>query len=279
MMIRAPRLYACALLTTAVTLVAAPAAAQYKPRPLNDPATGEKFHIEGGADFWFPSTEIVVASGGSGALSGLTGTQIDAKKDLGLTDKRLPKLQLVLRPARSHKFRFEYIPIKYEATQTLTRNIDFNGQRYRVGLPTNTTLDWKAYRFAYEFDFVTKNRGFAGFIIEAKYTDVNVQLTSPVLNEFARARAPLPALGGIGRFYVVPNISITGEVTGFKLPDSIDNRYGGHYVDVDIYGTVNFTNNIGVKGGFRSLDMGYLVKQDSGSFTLKGIYFGVVARY
>ncbi len=78
---------------------------------------------------------------------------------------------------------------------------------------------------------------------------------------------------------MVPNISITGEVTGFKLPDSIDSRYGGHYVDVDIYGTVNFTNNIGVKGGYRSLDMGYLVKQDSGSFTLKGIYFGVVARY
>jgi hypothetical protein len=50
-------------------------------------------------------------------------------------------------------------------------------------------------------------------------------------------------------------------------------------VDIDIYGTVNFSDNFGVKGGFRSLDMGYLVKQDSGSFTLKGIYFGVVARY
>src|SRR3989442_1056665 len=83
-----------------------------------------------------------------------------------LTDKRLPKLQLTLRPARSHKFRLEYLPIKYEASTTLTRNIDFNGQRYRLGIPANTTLDWKAYRFAYEFDFVTKNRGFAGFIIE-----------------------------------------------------------------------------------------------------------------
>jgi hypothetical protein len=262
-----------------LALLAAPASAQYKPKPLNDPATGENFHIEGGADFWFPSTQILVASGGSGALSGLSGTQIDAKRDLGLTDKRLPKLQLTLRPTRAHKFRLEYIPIKYEATTTLTRNIDFNGQRYRVGIPANTTLDWKAYRFAYEFDFITKNRGFAGFVIEAKYTDVNVQLASPVLTEFARARAPLPAIGGIGRFYVVPNISITGEVTGFKLPDSIDSRYGGHYVDVDIYGTVNFTENIGVKGGYRSLDMGYLVKQDSGSFTLKGIYFGIVARY
>jgi len=278
MMTGTRRLYNWAVLITLLGF-AAPASAQYRPRPLNDPATGERFHIEGGADFWFPTTDIIVASGGTGALSGLTGTQINAKTDLGLTDKRLPKLQLMLRPARSQKFRLEYIPIMYEATTTLTRNIDFNGQRYRLGIPTNTTLDWKAYRFAYEFDFVTKNRGFAGFIVEAKYTDVNVMLSSPVLNEFARARAPLPALGGIGRFYVVPNISITGEVTGFKLPDSIDSRYGGHYVDVDIYGTVNFTNNIGVKGGYRSLDMGYLVKQDSGSFTLKGIYFGIVARY
>ena len=117
-------------------------------------------------------------------------------------------------------------------------------------------------------------------IVEAKYTDVQVNLTAaPLINEFARARAPIPALGGIGRVYVVPNISITGEVTGFKLPDSIDSRYGGHYVDVDVYGTVNFTNNIGVKGGYRSLDMGYLVKQDNGSFTLKGMYFAGVFRY
>jgi hypothetical protein len=278
MMTRTPRLYIWTVLIALIGF-AAPASAQYRPRPLNDLATGEKFHIEGGADFWFPNTEILVASGGTGALSGLVGTQINAKTDLGLTNKRLPKLELTLRPVRSQKFRLEYIPINFEASTTLSRNIDFNGQRYRLGLPTNTTLDWKAYRFAYEFDFVTKNRGFAGLVIEAKYTDVAVQLTSPVLSEFASARAPLPALGGIGRFYVVPNISITGEVTGFKLPDSIDSRYGGHYVDVDIYGTVNFSNNFGVKGGFRSLDMGYLVKQDSGSFTLKGIYFGVVARY
>lgn len=279
MMTRTRPLYTWAVLTTLLALLAAPASAQYRPKPLNDPATGETYHIEGGADFWFPNTNILVASGGSGALSGLTGTLIDAKKDLGLTDKRLPKLQLTLRPAQSHKFRLEYIPIKYQATTTLTRNIDFNGQRYRLGIPANTTLDWKAYRFAYEFDFVTKNWGFVGFILEAKYTDVSVRLTTPVLNEFARASAPLPALGGIGRVYVVPNISITGEVTGFKLPDSIDSRYGGHYVDVDIYGTINFNDHVGAKGGYRSLDMGYLVKDDSGSFKLKGIYFGIVARY
>jgi len=76
--------------------------------------------------------------------------------------------------------------------------------------------------------------------MEAKYTDVRVELDSPFAAEFAHARAPIPALGGIGRFYVMPNISITGEVTAFKIPDSIDSRYAAHYVDVDIYGTLNF---------------------------------------
>jgi len=265
--------------TAAICLIATPARAQYKPQTVNDLATGESYHVEGGALLWFPSAELTVASGGSGALSGLEGTTIDAKRDLGLVDKRLPQLNLVLRPSRPHKFRLQYIPIKYEQSATLQRNIDFNGQRYRLGVPVNSILNWKAVRFGYEYDFITRNRGYGGFIVEAKYTDVRVDLASPFQLEFAHARAPIPALGGVARVYVVPNISITGEVTGFKLPDSIDKRYAAHYVDVDIYGTINFTNNVGAQVGFRSLDLGYLIKQDKGSFTLRGLYFGVVARY
>ncbi len=207
-------------------------------------------------------------------LSGIAGTQINAKRDLGFTDKRMPSLEVFLQPAAGHKFRLQYIPIKFEASSTVTRDIVFNGQRYRIGIPVDSTLKWNAVRFGYEFDFVRKNRGFAGFIIEGKYTDVQVELTSPAigLTEFARARAPIPALGGIGRFYVVPNISITGELTAFTLPTTIEGRYGGHYVDLDIYGTVNFTKNVGLKGGYRLLDMYYLVKQDIGSFVMRGIY-------
>ena len=272
---RAIRLYTLAALIAATLGAAAPARAQYKPQPLNDPATGEKFHIEGGIAYWNPTADIVVASEGLG----IVGTSIDFKRDLGLTDQRFPEVQLTLRPIRSQKLRFQYIPIKYDQSTNLKANIVFNGQTYGLNLPVNSTLDWKAYRFAYEYDFVVKNRGFVGFIAEAKYTDVQVNLAEPGLVQFAHARAPIPALGGIARVYVVPNISITGEVTGFKLPDSIDKRYAAHYVDVDVYGTVNFTNNIGAQVGFRSLDVGYLVKTDTGSLTLKGLYFGAVLRY
>jgi hypothetical protein len=269
------RLYGA--LTAAVLLVASPAAAQFTPRSLNDPATGEQFHIEGAAGFWMPTANMSIAS----EALGIVGSTIDFKNDLGLTDQRLSELQVVGRPARRHKLRFAYIPIDYVQDNgfKIPHDIIFNGQKYASGIPTNSELLWKAYRFAYEYDFITRNRGFGGFILEAKYTDVTASLETPVVNQFIHAKAPIPAIGGIARYYVVPNISITGEVTGVKIPDSISKEYKAHYADVDIYGTLNFTNNIGVQGGFRSIDVGYHVDSDTGSFVLRGIYFGVVARY
>ena len=267
------RLYG--VLAVALVFVASPAAAQFMPRTLNDPATGEKFHIEGAAGFWMPTADMSIAS----EALGIVGSTIDFKKDLGLTDQRFNELQLVLRPARKHKFRLQYIPIEYAQESTIQRDIMFNGQLYAKGLPVNSDLIWKAYRFAYEYDFITKNRGFGGFILDAKYTDVTATLQSPLVTEFIHAQAPIPAIGGIVRVYVVPNISITGELTGVKIPDSISKEYKAHYADLDIYGTLNFTNNIGVQGGYRSFDVGYHVNSDTGAFTLKGIYFGVVARY
>ena len=255
--------------------VAAPAAAQYQPRSLNDPATGENYHIEAGADFWFPSADMTIES----EQLGIPGSQINLKDDLGLTDQRFRALQVQLRPARKHKLRFEYLPMEYTQTATLRTDLVFNGIRYRLGLPVNSTLDWKTYEFGYEYDFIVRNWGFVGFDLEAKYTDVQVSLSSPLASEYAHAQGPIPAIGGIGRYYFVPNIAVTGELTAFKIPDSIDDQYNAHYVDFVLYGTVNFTNNVGVKGGYRSRDVGYLIKTDSGSLTLKGIYFGAVVRY
>ena len=267
------RLYA--VIAAALVFAASPVRAQFTPRTLNDPATGEQFHIEGSAGFWMPSADMSIAS----EALGIVGSTIDFKNDLGLTDQKFSELHVVLRPVRRHKLRFQYIPIEFAQEATIQRDIKFNGQLYARGLPVKSDLLWRAYRFTYEYDFITRNRGFGGFILDAKYTDVKAQLQSPIVDEFIHARAPIPALGGIARVYVVPNISITGEFTGVKIPDSISKKYKAHYADLDIYGTLNFTNYIGVQGGYRSFDVGYHVDSDTGAFVLKGIYFGVVARY
>jgi hypothetical protein len=275
---RPRRFLSCALLLVLGTAV--PASAQFKPRIVQETAVGDKFHIEGGFDFWMPAAELTVASSGSDELAGIPGTNISAKRDLGLADKNLPMFNLVFKGAQKHKLRVQFVPIKYEQSAILARTIDFNGQRYSVGLPVNSTLDFKALRLGYEYDFVIKSRGFAGFIIEDKQTDVRVDLATPLIKpQFAHASAPIPALGGIGRYWIVPRLNVTAEVTGFKIPDSVDDRYNAHYVDLDIFGTLNATKNVGVRVGYRSLDMGYKFKEDTGAFTLKGMYVGVVARY
>jgi hypothetical protein len=271
--------YTWAGLGATLLLLAAPAHAQYRPRTISQPATGESYHVEAEANLWMPTADMSIASESLGIL----GTEIDLKSDLGMKDTHFPSLGLQLRVARKHKLRLSYVPIKYDGDAALTRNVIFNGQLYAAGVIAVSTLDWKAYRFGYEYDFVTRDHGFVGFIIEAKYTDVRVQLNAisarGQINEFAHARAPVPALGGVGRIYVVPNISITGEVTGFKIPDTVEGRYQAHYVDIDVYGTLNFSNHIGVKAGYRSLDLGYVIKTDSGSFVLRGLYVGAVVRF
>jgi hypothetical protein len=269
----------CLYGAVAVVLTASPARAQFMPRVVSEPATGERYHIEASAGFWFPNASMSVSS----QSLGIPGTTVDFKNDLGLTDQRFNELALVLRPAKRHKLRFQYIPINYvEGPFNIARTIVFNGQRYDVNVPVNSGLDWKAYRFTYEFDFISRDRGFAGLILDAKYTDVTATLQSPYTSEFARARAPIPALGGIVRYYPASYFSVTGELSGFTLgwlPDSVTKNDQGHYLDLDLYGTLNFTNYVGAQLGYRTFDVGYIVKSDTGSFTLKGLYFGGVVRY
>lgn len=265
----------CACACLLAVLSTATAEAQYRPRPAADPATGENYHIEFAAALWNPTPTIVISS----EALGIAGSDIDFVTELGILKKRFPEIRLVLRPGRKHKFRLHYIPISYSSETVLQREFVFNGQRYRVGLPVASQVDWKAWRFGYEYDFVYRDRGFAGVVVEAKYTDVTVNLDSRIGTEFTSARAPIPAIGGIGRVYVVPNISITGELTGFKLPESVDENYRARYLDFDLYGTLNFTENFGVQVGYRSLDLLYRVDQDRGDLNMKGLYFTGVVRY
>lgn len=264
------------LLCLASALSAAPAFAQYAAKPASERATGENYHVEVGGYFWNPTPTLAIQS----EALGIIGSRIDFIEDLGLEKTRFGQVKVVLRPATKHKFRFEYTPISYEQPEgTLRRNIVFNGITYNVALPVATTLDWRAYRFGYEFDFIYRDRGFLGVLLEAKYTDVEATLTNVIDSEYVRARAPIPAIGVIGRVYVVPNISITGEFSGFKLPDSIDEDYRARYFDFDIYGTVNLNDHIGGQFGYRSFDVFYRVDSDEGDLKLKGLYFGAVARF
>jgi hypothetical protein len=272
------------LLVCALVCAAAPAGAQYRPLTTGGKSAesasapnGEPYHVELAYNLWNPMPFFTVSSEGLG----IAGTTIDVQADLGFAQKQTYEVRLSLRPAKKHKFNFHYVPLAYQGKTTLRSEIIFNGIRFPVSASVDSELRWNTYRFGYEYDFVSKNWGYVGMLLEAKYTDAQFTLTSPLDNEYVRAQAPIPAIGFTGRAYISRWASITGEFTFFKLPENIQSLkdYQAHYFDYDIYGTVNFTNNFGAQAGYRTLDLRYSAKSDRGEAKLDGFYFGGVVRF
>ncbi len=258
----------------ALGLSAATAQAQYR---VPDPSSvvGEKYNVEVSFNFWNPTPTATVNSEALGIL----GTDVDLVNDLGIEKQGLKDLRVVLRPAKKHRFRINYLPMTYDAQSQVKREFVFNGLRYRVGVPVATTAQFKAWRFGYEYDFLYRDRGFLGVLFDVKYTDVNVGLNSPLGDEFTKAVAPLPTIGLVGRVYPAKNVALNAEVSYVKVPDNLSEEIEGRYIDFDISATFNPHKNFGVQAGYRSIDISYLVDLDSGALTFKGLYFGGTLRF
>ncbi|HSL22201.1 MAG TPA: hypothetical protein VK886_11755 [Vicinamibacterales bacterium] len=267
---------AAALLTG---LLAVPAQAQYGATPIqSDRPIGETYHVEVFGGFWPPSPDVVISS----EQFGIIGTDIDFVEDLGIEKQWFGDLRVVLRPTTKSKFRIAYTPISYDASTVLSRRIVFNGQEFRVSAPVDTEVRWRQWRFGYEYDFVYRDKGYAGLILDVRYTDVQATLTSSfagvTFSEFTHAKAPIPAIGGIGRVYVMPNVAVTFELAALKVP-KINDEYEATFIDWDLNGTFNVNENFGAQVGFRNLSVNYLVEQDTGDMVIRGLYFGAVARF
>lgn len=256
-----------------LALSAVPAQAQFSLPPA--PPAGEDYHVELAAAWWQPTPSVTIAS----ESIGIAGTDISLTDDLGVESARLLELRGTLRPGRKHKFRVARLPVRYQADATVSKEFVFNGLRYRVGLPVRTDAAFTAYRFGYEYDFVATDRGFFGVLLDAKYTDVNVSLSSALGEEYTKAVAAIPTIGAVARTYLTRTSSVTAEINYLKLPENLSENYQGRYLDYDIYSTVNIGRHSGVQVGYRSVDVSYRARLDSGAIVLKGFYLSGVVRF
>ena len=236
---------------------------------------GEDYTLELNGGLWDPIPTFVVSS----EQFGIIGTEIDFTQDLGMIRKRHPELRMTYKPGRRHKLRLHWLPIQYTQSVVLQRQLVFQGIAFDAGVPVDSTIRWDAWRLGYEFDFVSRERGYFGIILEAKYTQIQAELNSEIDYEFSRARAPIPAIGAIGRVYVTRFTPITAEFTAFRLPSNAVEGYEARYVDFNIFGTVNLSKMVGVDLGYRSLDLSYLADRDAGDMKLDGMYLLGVFRF
>jgi hypothetical protein len=262
--------------TLGFLLVAARAEAQFLPPPAVVPA--EDFHVELGLMFWQPDPELMLTTGDS-----RIGT-VDFVQEFGISDERFNEFRAVLRPARKHKIRFAYVPVKYDQEAVLQRNVTFQNLTFPASADATADINWDVYRIGYEWDFVAMPRGFVGIIGELKYNKVKaaVSATGSVLGQpidlaaEVEQNAPVPTIGGIARGYLGEYVSVTGEFTGLKIDSE---EFGGKFYDFDIYGAAHFGKYVGVQVGYRSMDVDFQADGEEGVMTMKGPYFGGFLRF
>jgi hypothetical protein len=271
------------LILAALGLLSAPtiASAQYRPMGVRsaDAGIAEDFHIEASYNWWNAEPSLIVNSEALGIL----GTDVNLISDLGIGKHKLGTFNLVLKPSKKHRFKFQHLPIKYESDAfPVQREFIFNGQRFRVGVPVTTTVDFTTYGFGYEYDFLHFKRGFFGANINVKYTNIDVELLSQIHDpEFVTAAAPIPAVGFYGRGYVTPNLAVDAELTFFRMPSNLKEQIegDGRYTDFDLHGTYNFNKYVGGQLGWRKTSIFYNQDTDTGNLQFTGMYFGGVVRY
>lgn len=261
-----------------ILLTSSPALAQSRPqtRPEKpDEVLGEKYVFEVSTTWWTPDVFGVISSDALNAV----GSSIDFKNDLGFESSRFRDLRFVVRPAKKHRIRVQYTPIEYSSTSVFTRDVTFHGATFPVALPIESAFTWRVWRMGYEYDVFYRPRGFVGVVGEARYVDMTAAITSAIGGESVSATAWMPALGAFGRIYVLPDLAVNFDFTGFKTPKVNGSDLHDTQWDWDLYGTINVTNNVGGQIGWRKSTTLLKIGDATGDMKFEGLWFGFVLRY
>jgi hypothetical protein len=226
-----------------------------------------------GVMFWKPSPTLMLSTD---TLIDAGVNEVDFVEEFAIPDTYFPEFRASI--GRNHKFRTGFVTFTYEEETVITRTIRFQGRTFNIGAPAIADINWKLYRFGYEWEFVSGRDGYLSLVTDLKYNRVEASIDSPVLTAAATTdvTAPIPTLGVAGRGYLAPALSVTGEFTAMKMGWQDDEL---KFFDFDLYGTVNFGRNVGVVGGYRSVVARYLLDGDSGDLKMKGLYFGALVRF
>ena len=262
-------------LTTLVLSVPAMAAAQYGAPELGTGVPAEQYHVEFSGTIWKPSLTGIISS----QRLGIIGSNVDFVDDLGFEPTSFKDMRIVLRPSKKSRFRIQYTPIEYQAETTLKRDLVFNGQTFPLALPLQSELDWKVWRFGYEYDLFYRERGFIGVLLEGRYTKMTAALSSPLRSETTEVSAPLPSIGVVGRVYPIPEVAVNFEVSTFRVPGDAIPDVEANYYDWDIYGTINVHPKVGIQVGWRRMTSFLVVNDDNADVKFQGLWFGGALRY
>ena len=218
--------------------------------------------------YWIPQlgSRIRVESNGF-------GTDIDARRDLGIPDTNFPSGGFTWEHGRSW-LHFEYTPIDYAGDQTVTRTVLFAGRQYTVGTRVVSDLEIRHLQLSWSYQFINVGEGkfrlgplteVNGFLMRG--TLAAPDLTTP-FQQTEDLEAGIPTIGIAMDVQPHKSVDIYGRVSGMKAGDY------GSFVSSDSGVKVRAWKHLLFTAGYRTFNLNVTTSQDFAHFRLRGPFVG-----
>jgi hypothetical protein len=221
--------------------------------------------------YWIPqmSTRVRVEANGF-------GTDIDARRDLGMDDANFPAGAVEFRHGRT-RLRFDYTPIDYSGDQTVTRTVLFGGREYTVGTRVVSDLEVRHLQLSWSYQLVNIREGLfrLGPLMEIDGFLLRGSLAAPSLSvdRTEDLKVGLPAIGALMTIQPHRAVEIYAQMAGLKVGDY------GSYVGSDSGVKVRPWKHVVLTGGYRTFNLNARVSPDFAHVRLGGPFVGAGLRF
>ena len=205
------------------------------------------------------------------------GTDIDARRDLGMDDARFPAGNFIWQHGRS-RLRFDYTPIDYSGDQTVTRTVLFGGREYTVGTRVVSDLEVRHLQlsWAYQLLSLAHGRFRLGPMVEVNGFLMRGSLAAPDLAaSFQRTedlKIGLPTVGAVMSVQPHRAVEIYAQMAGMKVGDY------GSFVGSDS-GVKVWWKHVILTAGYRTFNLNARVSPDFAHMRLRGPFVGAGFRW
>jgi hypothetical protein len=164
------------------------------------------------------------------------------------------------------------MPVKFDGSIRLARQIVFNGQTYNASDNVVSHLNLKMIDGEVQFDLLRPDLYAAnvnlGILLKVKYVDGSVELRSQAATQKKDFKAPLPMIGlGTGVAMLKNLLRADARATGIAYA-------GNHLYEGDAFLTFSPIPFFAVQGGYRLIDLKIDDDDILATLKLKGPYVG-----
>jgi hypothetical protein len=182
-------------------------------------------------------------------IPGDQGTLFSLKDDLKAKTKIFYRLRASYTMKSRHTLSLLYAPLETKSEGSVANDIFYEGVLFNANTQLNGTYKFNSYRLTYRYDIVNKPKIVFGLGFTAKIRDARISLSSSGLT------AEKTNVGFV-------------PIINFRLWWNIDEKFGllldgdalaapqGRAEDVQIAATYKFSDNIGIRAGYRILEGG-----------------------